>query len=71
MFDEEGKLTHGLEPSSPLYQIRFDSDQECYYPEYGMTFPLGLVFQGTYTLEEAIEQSKELASEVDVYVPCE
>lgn len=71
IFDEEGKLTHGLEPSTPLYQIRFDSDQECYYPEYGMTFPLGLVFQGTYTLEEAIEQSKELASEVDVYVSCE
>ncbi len=36
-----------------------------------MTLPLGLVFQGTYTLEEAIEQSKELASDVDVYVSCE
>lgn len=71
VFDEEENLLLTPEPqSTPVNTVKFETGMECYYPEYDMVLPLTLMFPGTYTQEEAIEQTIPSDDEI-VYVPCE
>lgn len=71
VFDEEDNLILTPEPqSTPVHTVKFETGMECYYPEYDMVLPLTLMFPGTYTQEEAIEQTMPSDDGI-VYVPCE